>query len=169
MKKRTFVHRRLVFHSIIMPIIYQLPFSIIWLVSGGHFITLIGVVTVFYSFVFALQFCIRHNAFVMIEISKNGIKNRYISMSWKEIDEYIDYKLYKIELYKFQFHKPVVLPPVVGIGLQSSGEFYFQSNRDAIFFSLDKKTLAALKQYGMDSTIIKDIVSKFSEGSICHY
>ena len=158
---RIFVNRQLVAHTLLLPLFVSVPVFVTVVIFADLLLASI-LALAFYVVLLGILLIFRHNAFTRIEINEFGIKSRHLSFSWQQIDELGDYRIYRIALYKYTLLKPIQLPSVIGLGENKKSEFYFQSKKETLMFSLDKKTVSLLERFGKQSTAIRKILERYS-------
>ena len=97
-------------------------------------------------------------AYSLTYIDENGIHNRHFSIRWEDIKEFRYFNLTE-ELGKGKFQK-ISYPSVIGIGTIQGGEFSSQSTKNAVFFSVTKRNMNAIRTLCKEKNdTVNDILS----------
>ena len=86
-------------------------------------------------------YCVARGAYVKTYISETGIRNKFLTISWDEIQSY---RLCEINQ-KYTWPK-IKYPMIVCIGEVDTNNFAFFSPKKAVSFSLTKKNLKAIEE-----------------------
>lgn len=120
-----------------IPFLFAFPFIILWILC---------------------RFVFDKNAFVKVYISKEFIRNKYISIRWEDIKDYKINELY-VTIGKDGHRK--VLKPVIAFGDFEDKGFFKQNPKKCVMISASKKTYGLLKEYGAEkSETIQRLLNK---------
>ena len=157
MKKeyKCLVSPKMLIYNIVRAFIITLFFGTLIFLAGNSvcekILLMIGVCCI----VFLVMYIPYRNMYAVAYISADGIRNRYLSISWTEIKEYKLYEYNEIGKYpKIKF------PMIVCIGDTSKGGWWGYSPKKAICFSLTRENLKKIENFCDDKNdIIIELLS----------
>ncbi len=111
-----------------------------------------------FVFSHALFYLFTHNAYHIVRMDEIGIRNRHFSVKWEDITEFRYFNL-REELGKGRSPK-IPYRSVIGIGTLSEQYFLGQNAKDAVFFSVTKKNMNAIRTLCKEKNdTVNDILS----------
>ncbi len=102
--------------------------------------------------IFLLSYMLNINAFVRYEINESGIKNKYVSIDWENIESVVWFDDIVIGKYK---RPKIEVAAVLGIN-GKEGSFYSQNPKKCVFLTKNKKNFDALRAFGRGKSEILD-------------
>ena len=155
--KKFFVATDLMIYTLTLYPLFALPFIIGSCFIDSWFISLICIVNILLFFI-VLPIGLKQNAFSQIIISEDGIRNKYLFLTWEEID-IMNYSLLRVYERKRTL-KTIDFNSWIVIG-DNSGSSISLSRKRAVFFSLHRKTLDYLERFKSKSKVVSDIMEKY--------
>ena len=155
--KKFFVATDLMIYTLTLYPLFALPFIIGSCFIDSWFISLICIINTLLYFII-VPIGLKQNAFSRIIISEDGIRNKYLFLTWEEID-LMNYSLLRVYKRKRTL-KTIDFNSWIVIG-DNSGSSISLSRKRAVFFSLNRKTLDYLERYKSKSKVVSDIMEKY--------
>ncbi len=96
-----------------------------------------------FAFSHLLFYLFTHNAYQIVRMDETGIHTRHFSVKWENISEFRYFNIQE-ELGKGRYPK-IPYRSVIGIGTLSEQYFLAQNAKNAVFFSVTKKNMDAIR------------------------
>jgi hypothetical protein len=141
-------------------IIPGLPILFIAVCTSQITFALLYVLLPAYIWIVVVSSLIYHNAYCKYRITLTGIENKHLSIKWQDIETY---KIIRVRLFeRTVIPRPLELSSIICFGVVEKDNFWLINSKQCVFFSLTKKNLDKIKEYGKDKNlVVSEIIEKY--------
>ena len=146
--------RSILLYNFLLLVLLEIIFAV-FCKSGYLLMALTAIFVILINFSFS--FSKYSNAFIIFSADETGISTKYINIKWEDIESY---EVMETQAYLSHNKNPwyrIKCPSIVCIGSYEKDKSVFAQNKHrCVFFSLTKKQLKLIEQYGKGKSAAVD-------------